>query len=118
MAAKPTGPSTIGVICSGRLAAHRDEIKTILRHLSYDNLDATWLCLKDRRADNLTQDLLLSLDIEPEVVDSPWKLELLNRSDECIVFVPKSSKLNDWKQRKAWSDKNYVVWPQLKLVEL
>ena len=60
-------PAVIGVICSGDLAVHRDEIKAALSRGLVERPDAVWVCIEPK-SDRITHDVMISLDIEPVVL--------------------------------------------------
>lgn len=69
----PINP-VIGIICSGDLAVHRNEVKAAISRGLAERPDAVWVCIEPR-SDRMTHDLMISLDIEPVVLpmNPAWK---------------------------------------------
>jgi hypothetical protein len=105
----------IGVVCSGDLAVHRDQVKTTLERGKEQRPGAVWVCFESK-SDRMTRDLMLSLDMDPVVLplNEEWRsrheehgydlrrtwrdLELLHCCDEVIVFHRASSS-SPWRSR-------------------
>lgn len=101
----------IGVVCSGQLAAHREEIKGFIEKGIAQRPGGVWVCI-ERKSDALTRDILISLGVEPVVLPllSFWKGEendsrrvwrdgeLLSLCDEVVVFLARTSN-GPWRER-------------------
>lgn len=118
----------IGVVCSGDVAVHRDQVKSALERGKEQRPDAVWVCFEPK-SDRMTRDLMLSLDMDPVVLplNEEWRrkreeygydlrrtwrdLELLHCCDEIIVFHKRTGN-SPWRERAAdsrWEGKLFVV---------
>jgi hypothetical protein len=118
----------IGVVCSGDLAVHRDQVKTTLERGKAQRSDAVWVCFESK-SDRMTRDLMLSLDMDPVVLplNDEWRsrheehgydlrrtwrdLELLHCCDEVIVFHKRTGS-SPWRERASdarYAGKLFVV---------
>lgn len=120
-AVAPQGASpsnkVIGVVCSGDVAVHRDQVKSALERGKEQRPDAVWVCFESK-SDHMTRDLMLSLDMDPVVLplNEEWRskheeygydlrrtwrdLELLHCCDEVIVFHKRTGH-SPWRERAA-----------------
>jgi hypothetical protein len=113
----PAPNTVIGVLCSGDLAVHRDQIKDTIARGNEQRPDAVWVCIEPK-SDRMTHDVMLSLDIEPVVLPmiEAWRRrhdehgydlrrvwrdnELLHLCDELIVFHKRTGN-SPWRDRAA-----------------
>ena len=124
----------IGVICSGDVAVHRDEVKSALERGLAQRPDAVWVCIEPK-SDRMTHDVMLSLDIDPVVLPlcPAWQAkddehgydmrrqwrdgEMLHLCDELIVFHKRTGN-SPWRDRKKWGEANGGLNANLFVVEL
>lgn len=106
----------IGVVCSGDVAVHRDQVKNAIERGLAQRPDAVWVCC-EAKSDRMTLDVMRSLDIDPVVLsmNDHWKgegydvrrvvrdSELLHLCDELIVFHKRTGS-SPWRERKKWAD--------------
>jgi hypothetical protein len=118
----------IGVVCSGDVAVHRDQVKSTLERGKAQRPDAVWVCFESK-SDRMTRDLMLSLDMDPVVLplNDGWRsrheehgydlrrtwrdLELLHCCDEVIVFHKRTGS-SPWRERASdarYAGKLFVV---------
>jgi len=118
----------IGIVCSGDVAVHRDQVKSALERGKAQRPDAVWVCFESK-SDRMTRDLMLSLDMDPVVLplNEEWRskheehgydlrrqwrdLELLSLCDEVIVFHKRTGN-SPWRERAAdsrYAGKLFVV---------
>lgn len=113
----PPPNKVIGVVCSGDVAVHRDQVKSALERGKAQRPDAVWVCFESK-SDRMTRDLMLSLDMDPVVLplNEEWRRkreehgydlrrmwrdqELLHCCDEVIVFHKRTGN-SPWRERAA-----------------
>ena len=117
VAAAPPSNKVVGVVCSGNVAAHRDQVKSALKRGKAQRPDAVWVCF-EAKSDRMTRDVMLSLGMEPVVLplNDEWRskheehgydlrriwrdMELLHCCDEVIVFHKREGN-SPWRERAA-----------------
>ena len=88
----------IGVICSGDVAVHRDQVKAALERGVAQRPQAVWVCF-EKKSDRMTYDVLLSLGVEPVVLPL---LEWWRRKPRPVA--------GSWPCGRAWKKGEDGVW--------
>lgn len=125
----PHPKNVIGVICSGNVAAYRDEVKRTIERGLAAHPEAVWVCV-EAKSDRMTYDLLRSLGVDPVVLplNPLWKIgrydgrrlmrdrEILRLCDEVIVFHKRAGH-SPWRDWKKWGAQ-YDLYGHLYIVDL